>query len=88
MAQSSASTSVKAPNVCPICHQEPLKAVDGPRETGAARLKMHMGTHRPVALCTQCEDKQKAWILDWDLVLYPREGSPLFYCHGCGRYAA
>jgi hypothetical protein len=64
------------PEKCPQCPHAPRRITE-------AALRAHLETHRPQAPCRQPHpdlQPQMTWLLDWDLVIYPRSDLIPWYC--------
>jgi hypothetical protein len=71
------------PEKCPVCQHTPSPLTE-------EALRAHLETHRPQAPCRHPHppvQPHKMWLLDWDLVAYPRSDLSPWYCFPCGHYA-
>jgi hypothetical protein len=99
MAKSQSTTSDTSaaryvPDACPVCQDVPPPPTASvprgtPKPTAAEVLRGHLEAHRPTTRCRHCQPGQSdaQWVLDWDLVMYPRPDLSFWYCRPCGHYA-
>jgi hypothetical protein len=93
--KSDKSSARYVPEACPICQDVPTPPTASvprgePRPTAAEVLRGHLETHRPTNPCRHSHptgQEHQTWVLDWDLVMYPRANLSCWYCRPCGHYA-
>jgi hypothetical protein len=98
MAKSQTTTPDKpparyVPEACPVCQSVPPRPESlsrgQPQPTAEETLRGHLETHRPQSPCRHPHSpgqEHREWVLDWDLIVYPRSDLCPWYCRPCGYY--